>query len=462
MPSVACCTGCVIVTQSMRMRVSVLIWTLLSSLLLAQQPAEEYRVYTESPRLFLNARRARLLKRESERQSLRWQQFDALMAGKAEMPEPGFANALYYFVTGREEYGRKAVSFALSNTTDLRQQALVFDWCRPLLSRSDTEAFTARLVRGIEQSRQASDVPAVRSRVLAAVALADERPDLTEELMRWTVQEWWRKGAVPRLKAGDPPWRREDLYALLELMHAIQDNILIDLRESYPHYFRDLPMYHLLSYYPSPFPAAENEYRIPYFVEDGDPDLRVAALSRAMELSLVAYDNNAQEHQFVQGWVIQDRFLLRSAFGIPYEFLWANPYQPGLTPAHLPLSHHNPTQKHGLLLLRSSWEEDASWFGLIEKEMQYFRDGRRQRVDPKKVTEPVQIGPSTVYFGKAGLRFELDGETERAYLVGLRPNHAYDVEVDDEELAEHRTDAAGVLALEFAPDRRAGVRVRER
>lgn len=55
----------------------------------------DYQVYTEPPRLLLNQRRLRLLKRERERESLRWQQFDSLMRGKARMSEPGFALALW-------------------------------------------------------------------------------------------------------------------------------------------------------------------------------------------------------------------------------------------------------------------------------------------------------------------------------------------------------------------------------
>ena len=43
---------------------------------------------------------------------------------------------------------------------------------------------------------------------------------------------------------------------------------------------------------------------------------------------MVAFDNNALGNQFLQGWLIQDRFLMMNAFGAPYEFLWANPYQP--------------------------------------------------------------------------------------------------------------------------------------
>ena len=57
--------------------------------------ADSPRADGPHPRLFLNARRLKLLPRERERQSLRWNQFHLLMAGKAPMPEPGFAQALY-------------------------------------------------------------------------------------------------------------------------------------------------------------------------------------------------------------------------------------------------------------------------------------------------------------------------------------------------------------------------------
>src|SRR5437870_9480202 len=73
--------------------------------LIAQNPPaatseEEFRVYTEHPRLLLRPQRLRLLKRERERQSMRWKQFEALIAGGAAMPEPGFACALFHAVNG--------------------------------------------------------------------------------------------------------------------------------------------------------------------------------------------------------------------------------------------------------------------------------------------------------------------------------------------------------------------------
>ncbi len=79
--------------------------------LLAQD--EEYRVYTEHPRLILTAQRLRLLKRERERESQRWRQFELLVKGGASLPEPGFALALYYAVSGDNAAGKRAVEWAL-------------------------------------------------------------------------------------------------------------------------------------------------------------------------------------------------------------------------------------------------------------------------------------------------------------------------------------------------------------
>src|SRR5260370_36533664 len=100
----------------------------------AQTSDDPVAVFTEHPRLFLRAQRIRLLKRERERASPRWQQLETLVVGGAPMPERGFAWALYYQVAGNKETGRKAVEGALTGGAALRRQALGFDWCRVLLT----------------------------------------------------------------------------------------------------------------------------------------------------------------------------------------------------------------------------------------------------------------------------------------------------------------------------------------
>ncbi len=77
---------------------------------------DEFRVYTEHPRLILTAQRLRLLKRERERESQRWRQFDVLLKGP-NLPEPGFALALDYAVSGDEAAGKRAVEWALGRPT---------------------------------------------------------------------------------------------------------------------------------------------------------------------------------------------------------------------------------------------------------------------------------------------------------------------------------------------------------
>src|SRR5579863_5231270 len=68
---------------------------------------DEFRVYTEHPRLILTAQRLRLLKRERERDSARWRQLDALVKGAAILPEPGFSLGLYYAVSGDAAAGKR-------------------------------------------------------------------------------------------------------------------------------------------------------------------------------------------------------------------------------------------------------------------------------------------------------------------------------------------------------------------
>ena len=49
----------------------------------------------------------------------------------------------------------------------------------------------------------------------------------------------------------------------------------------------------------------------------GTPIATKAALSRASELAMVAYDSNSSETQLLQGFLMNDRFLMRGTFGIP-------------------------------------------------------------------------------------------------------------------------------------------------
>src|SRR5947209_1998049 len=129
----------------MKSWVLALLWP---AVLLSQ--VTEVAVYTEHPRLFLRPQRLKLLRRETQRDSLRWEQFRTLMGAKAPMPEPAFASALYYAAGGDKEAGRAAIAWALdAKNSELRQLAIVYDWCQDLLTPAENKTLAARLQKAI-------------------------------------------------------------------------------------------------------------------------------------------------------------------------------------------------------------------------------------------------------------------------------------------------------------------------
>lgn len=413
---------------------------------------ESYKAYTEAPRLLLRPSRLRLLRRERERQSIRFQQFDSYIQNRAAMPEQAFALALAARVAdetnGKRLCGDAYNWLAKPANGDLRQRALTLDWCSEFLS----EAQNTALAKAIE-----TKIPApgtyfqLRDRAFAALALFDRNPTLSEKVLRETVQ-YWRTKYVPGLKAATP-LASADIYPLFELMHALRDNLELDLRQDVGGtFFADLPLVQMLGYYPAAYPGPDSEFRVAFFEGDGDPDLKLATMMRAAEFAMVAYDNNAELSQSLQGWLLQDRYLLRDTLGIPYEYLWANPYQPGLTYHHLPNSLHD--KRGGRLFLRSNWEEEARFICYYDRKIQLFEDGKRKLLRVSPDTPPIEMGDATVLVGAENLikpiQFQLHGAPRESwYIIGLRPNTVYDVEVDDQELDEARTDSGGILSLDF-------------
>jgi hypothetical protein len=417
----------------------------------AQTAADEpVTVSADHPRLFLRPQRLRLLRREKERESMRWQQFAALVTGNAPLPERGFSLALYYQVTADANAGKDAVAWALTPEADLRQMALVYDWCQEVLTPAQKTALARRISQALAAAPP-EGIPETRSRALAAIALFDEVPQAPQKELERIVRVWWKD----RLTHGVP---RDDAYALYELLHAVRDTTIVELRDCCRQFFKDFPIEHLMSYYPAEFEGPDTLYFIgaePKMA--GNPDLRLASLSRAAELAMVAYDVNGAESQVIQGWLMHDKFILKSPFGAPYEFLWANPYLPGLSFFHVPLVYHNPENGH--LFIRSSWEESASWFGYWDGTMQLFQDGKLKQIDPKT---PLSMEQAVVCFGQSGKLFhvKLGEEEDAVFIVGLNPKSAYEVEIDDEEMVEMVSDPGGILMLEIPKGKDVGIRFR--
>ncbi len=405
---------------------------------------EDYHVFSDSPRLLLTKQRLRLLQREKDRESMRWLQFYTLITGGAAMPEQGLAWALYYQVAKNQAAGHKAIEWAMDEKhTDARQLALIFDWCSPLASKSQADRIAAKLEKSLAAGTS-GDIAKQNGRALAAIALADRLPDQGDAVLKGIVQQWWRAGVAKNPRTIP----REQAYLLYEMMHAVRDNLKIDMREAAFEYFKTMPTDHLVGHYPSPFEAPENEFRVPVYVRDGEPNITDAVFSRAAELAMVAYDNNAADSQYLQGWLMQDRFLMRGALGIVYEFIWANPYQPGLSYFQMPLVYHDAETGH--VFARSSWDEDATWIGFFDGHLQLFREGHIESLRPGASIAPIHIGDAVLMSGHdPEWKFRADGEA--LFVLGLTPKTAYDVEIDNDELAEYETDSGGTLVISLPP-----------
>lgn len=370
------------------------------------------------------------------------------------MPEPGFAYALYHQVTEDQAYADKARAWSNgAQARDLRQLALVADWCG-----TPSPALLGK-IKQLLMAGSTKNASTARDRAFAALVLADSDIDLATKTLQSIVDGWWRKQIAPNLDLQPNLIARQDMFALYELMHVLRDNLNIDLRTDAVDYFKRLAQYQVLTYYPAPYPAVENFYRIPLMAgrPNREPDLVEAAMGRVAELMMVAYDNNATESQFLQGWLMNDRFMLKAVYGAPYEFLWANPYQPGLTYFLLPLFYHDP--RSGQLFFRSSWQEDADWFGMTEGRMQLFRNGEIQPVTLDQLTEPLRLGELQLRRGSLPFDFKLaTPEDPKVYFIlGLPKKQLVKLEIDDEQLAEAETDAAGTLRIELEPRPDVGV-----
>ena len=423
-----------------------------------QSRPDTFRVYTDTPRLLLRPQRLRLLRRERERQSLRWDVFETLWAANAEFPELPWVQALRFQVADDREAGSRAVAWAVgpadpARPDDVRQMAIVADWCEALISGDDKRQLFAKLERAAADPNPPKTLAEARSRLFAAVALSGDRAAVSERVIGSIVNGFWNGSFIPALRGAKTSVAGPDAYPLLEMLHVVRDNLNFDLRDTFPKWFARYPLLHLIAHYPAPWPARQNEFRIPAdeTIQSSGPDVRRAALSRAAEMAMVAYDANAASSQLLQGWLTNDRFLMRDAFGIPYEFIWANPYQPGLSYYHAPLVQHDDIG--GQLFVRSSWEDDAAWIGFFGGQLQLFRDGEVTRMDPAAAREPVDVDSAIVFFARDAKRFTVrearDGVA--VFLVGLEPKRAWHVEVDTEEMIEETSDPGGIVYLPSVP-----------
>jgi hypothetical protein len=425
---------------------------------------DSFKVYSETPRLLLRPARLKLLRRERERRSLRWDQFETLWTAGAKFPELAWVQALRYQVADDREAGTRAVAWAVGPGDDIRQLALIADWCAPIIPKDDLALIFGKLRKELTDNKPLKTLADARSRIFAAVVLADAQPQASEKAIQSFFEGFWMGSFIPGLRTAKSSVSNADAYTMLEILHVVRDSLSFDLRETFPKWFEQYPLLHLMAHYPAPWPGSENEFRIPAdeTIQKRGPDIQKAMFSRAAELAMVAFDTNTASSQLLQGWVTNDRFLLRGAAGIPYEFFWANPYQPGLSYHHVPLAFHD--EIGGQLFVRSSWEDDASWVGFFGGQLQLFQDGSVTAIDPKLAREPLDLESAVVFFARASRRFKAppakgdDAPSgSNIFLVGLDLGKPYHVEIDGEEMVEERADPGGIIYLAGVPPE-AGVR----
>jgi hypothetical protein len=412
------------------------------------------------PRLWLLPKKLDFLRRERERQSVRWRQFESVVRSSGTPAEPGLVYALYARVAAEPDYCRKAVDCALTVSADLRQKSLVFDWCVESTTQEQSDALAGQIENRLRAMREASSIYEARDSLLAAVALAGHRQDAHEEDLRAALSGWWESRMVDSLQDGRDVIARDDMLALAEILHTARDNLKLDLRESARLYFDDLPGTLLLSYYPRRYAADGHEYYLPATKVSVPLEARRGFLARSADLALLAYDATSQPQQFLQGWLMREDLRMRDSLGAIYEFLWANPYQPGLSYRHFPLFFHN--RSAGQVFMRSSWEDAASWLCWTGSELLYFNDGVPGPPPRQAVSKPFHLGDAALYFvaGTTNIRV-MPPEVNMVFFAGLKPNGTYSVEISGDKKREMTSDSGGVLAIGDFKTPGASIRIRE-
>jgi hypothetical protein len=148
---------------------------------------------------------------------------------------------------------------------------------------------------------------------------------------------------VDQLRTGNFDDSKE-LYAAVEYLSAAKTVERTDLREEDPRFFSSLPVELLLSLKPK---------------QVEHPDWRTHVAS----LALVSLDPNLDSSQFLQAWAIEDRQTVHEGEGVAYEFLWGDPYLPGVGYQNLDPWFYD--ESRGMLVGRSNWMPSACWIRIM-------------------------------------------------------------------------------------------------
>lgn len=426
----------------------------------------EYRVYQERPRLFLEDGRLARLRRDVDRQTLRWQALTGLVENGTSFPEQPLVDALRFRVEEIEQPGRAAIGWAtrlagdgIHSAADLRQAALVYDWCRPLFDPGDRETVRAALADAVEAvlPSGSTSVGLVRAAILASIALAGDWNG-SERALATLLETHWGADIRPALVSGQLADDGASLIAVLEASLAVRHNLETDLLRPATDALASLVRTRLLSYYPLDIETAEGRARRPsHFGADDHQAALQAPLYRIAELLLVAYESNLREFQFIQGWVRDDNYLLRSPMAAPYEFLWGNPYLPGLSAQSAPTLAHDPVR--GRLFGRTRWERPATWIGYADGRLELLAEDGASATSSLDGLSPMYFPDAVVVPVRPPVKFSLawqpagkpPPEVVKIFLIGLRAGDTYGLKVGGRPARLVEAGPGGILVLRSDP-----------
>ncbi len=426
----------------------------------------EFRVYEDHPRIFLEKGRLERLRRDVDRQSLRWQTLAGIVSGGRSFDEQPLVDALRFQAEGSAEAGQRAVRWAVARAgdgigtaADLRLAALVYDWCHGLFEESQLLAVRDAMAAAIAEllPRAGIGPGLIRAAILASIALAGDW-DGSEAALATLLSTHWRREVAPALAEGRLSDDAADLIATMEAALVVRHNLERDPLAADGGTIRSLAHCRLLSYYPVDIDTPQGRMRRPSrFGADEQAARDQAPLDRIAEMLLVAYEANLREFQFVQGWIRDEAYLSRSSLLAPYEFLWVNPYLPGLTAESSPLVAYDKIR--GRLFGRSRWDGPSMWLGYSDGRLEILEGGELSATDsmgglppvyfPNAVAVPMRP-PARVTLSWEPRREEAP-ESVRVYLIGLRGGETYGLRIGGREARLIEAGAGGVAVVHSDP-----------
>jgi hypothetical protein len=235
----------------------------------------------------------------------------------------------------------------------------------------------------------------------------------------------------------------------------VRHNLDRDLWSESPQPFRDVALARILSYLPDDIETKEGRVHRPSVVPPGSDPETEGIVGRVAEMTLVGYDSRSQSSQFLQGWLRSDAHTLRGGYGAPYEFLWLNPYLPGLSPTSGPQSAYDPTR--GRFFARSGWGEDGMWLGFFDGALVRYEDGALTPVEPDKRGEAISFPGFAIALPEENAKFQakvLEGNPaygQHVYLLGLDDKRRYEIKISDQAWHDYQP-RGGVIALTSDPE----------